>query len=113
MTKKMGKAAAAVLALALLLMGFSVLADEPASASRFEGDVSIQMITPDGDGEVYYGDVVSLVATMSGVEGPYTVVWERWNDGMWESVGQGDRYSFQVTESSAPCDYRAMVVMGE
>ena len=63
--------------------------------------------------EICFGDLVTLVASVVGVEGEYRIVWERCEGGCWEKVGAGMSYQFVVDEMSAACDYRALVIVAE
>lgn len=61
--------------------------------------------------EIFYGDKVTLVATVHGVEGSYQIVWESNASGAWTKVASGSAYSFIATEQSASCEYRAIVIV--
>ena len=61
--------------------------------------------------EIFYGDKVTLVATVTGVEGNYRIVWESNENGAWAQVGTGSAYSFIADEATASCEYRVIVIV--
>lgn len=65
------------------------------------------------EGDIYYGDLVTLWASVSNVTDGYTIVWEMETADGWVQVGSGQSYSFTVTEANAAAAYRALLVIAE
>lgn len=94
-----------LIALALIVMTMLSIA----SVSVLAEEESV--IVYAAEDEIFFGDRVTLVAEVSGVEGAYRIVWEMNDGGSWEMVGTGATYSFIADESNALCEYRAIVVV--
>lgn len=76
----------------------------------FTGTISVS-IRFEGE-ELYYGDTVTLHASVKDANLDYSIRWEaRNNEGSWNKVGTGADYSFAVTEENADLAYRAVLVV--
>lgn len=65
----------------------------------------------DGEGPVYYGDTVTLKASVVDVDVAYNIIWEACSEeDNWEVVGTGKVYRFVMDSQTAACSYRAIVV---
>ncbi len=64
-------------------------------------------------GDIYYGDLVTMWASVNNVEDGYTIVWEMETADGWVKVGSGQSYSFVVTPANAAAAYRALLVIAE
>ena len=94
-----------LIALALIVMTVMSIASVGALAEEESVTVSV------ADDAIYFGEKVTLVATVNGVEGEYRIVWEVNAGGSWEMIGTGSTYSFIADELTASCEYRAIVVV--
>ena len=94
-----------LIALVLVIMTIMSIASVSALAENESVTVSA------ANDEIYFGDKVTLVATVNGVEGEYSIVWEMNVGGTWTMVGNGNTYSFIADEFTASCEYRAIVVV--
>lgn len=65
------------------------------------------------DGDIYYGDVVTLWASIKNVADGYQIIWEMETAGGWVKVGSGQSYSFTVNAANAAAAYRALLVIAE
>ena len=69
------------------------------------------------NGDIYFGDQVTLLAEVSGVEGnaDYTIRWQTIYDEEegWVNIGSGRTYAFTVNESNAKLPYRAVMVCND
>ncbi len=74
--------------------------------------ISIKLLN---QGDIYYGDQVTLMAIVNNAESGYQISWEKYNseDKCWVKVGSGERYSFTVTESNAASQFRAVLIIAE
>lgn len=89
--------------------------DDPASATDeeipFTGSVSVELVN---EGEVYYGDRVTLRANISDVSAAYRIRWEvNCQDGMgWRVIPdeQGSEYEFVVNPQNVNYEYRVVLV---
>ena len=93
--------------IALVLVIVAVMSIASVSALAENESVTVSA----ANDEIYFGDKVVLVATVEGVEGAYSIVWEMNVGGSWEMVGSGSTYSFIADEFTASCQYRAVVVV--
>lgn len=64
-------------------------------------------------GDIYFGDLVTLWASVDNVAEGYTIVWEMETADGWVRVGSGQSYSFTVTQANASAAYRALLVIAE
>ena len=65
--------------------------------------------------DIYFGDKVTLKATVKGAEKKVTIVWEYRETAKsdWKALGvKGEKYSFTVTEQNAAYEYRVVVTEG-
>lgn len=75
----------------------------------FTGTISVS-IRFEGE-ELYYGDTVTLHASVKDANLDYSIRWEAKENGSWNKVGSGADYSFAVTEQNAGLSYRAVLVV--
>ena len=62
------------------------------------------------DGDLYYGDTITLCAHINEKPEEYNIYWEASKDGSsWFSVSSGSSYSFVVNEENALYYYRAVL----
>ena len=94
-----------LIALALIIVTVLSLASVSALAENESVTVSA------ANDEIYFGDRVTLVASVHGVEGAYSIVWQMNVGGAWTRVASGSTYSFIADELTASCEYRAIVVV--
>lgn len=75
------------------------------SAAIAEISVSLK-----NDGDLYYGDTITLCAHISEEPEEYNIYWEASKDGSsWFSIGSGSPYSFVVNKENALYYYRAIL----
>lgn len=81
---------------------------DPMEESLFTANVKVWL---EHEGDIYYGDYVTLHASISEASAAYTVRWEVSKDSMtWRKVWDGEMYTFQVTKDNANDFYRAVAV---
>lgn len=86
----------------MMTMGTAVLAEDES--------IRISIIN---EGDIYYGDLVTLWASVNNVADGYRIVWEMETADGWVQVGSGQTYSFTVTSANAFAAYRALLVIAE
>lgn len=70
-------------------------------------DVSVGL---KGQGAIYYGDRVTLVAHVSNAAGPYTLSWQVNKGSGWESLGEdGSEYTFTIWPENEHFEYRVIL----
>lgn len=87
-------------------------AEAPAPADPFQNArISIELTN---DGDLYYGDIAMMWASVSGVEGngSYTIQWQTDNGDGWENIpgATGPSYNFSINTSNASRPYRAVMI---
>lgn len=91
-----------LLACLFMVMGSVAVAD----------DESIY-IARKGNGDIYFGDQVTLEAFVNNVPAGYTITWEYETEDGWVQIATGDTYTFTVTQANANYVYRAVLVIAE
>lgn len=81
----------------------------------FTGEVDVRL---ENDGEIFFGDTVTLCAVVRNANADYTISWEVDKTGSgnsWETLSNENdtTYSFEVTEENAAYAYRAVLVVAE
>ncbi len=81
----------------------------------FTGEVDVCL---ENNGEIFFGDIVTLRAVVCNANADYTISWEVDKTGSgssWEALsGETDTtYSFEVTEENAAYAYRAVLAVAE
>ena len=67
-----------------------------------------------GNGDIYYGDEVTLGVLVENVEGNYTITWQaKVAEDRWEDVEVGMTYKFILTPENASLEYRAVLTVIE
>ncbi len=102
MSNAFQKLTAILLALLMLFMYTTALAEEE----------SIHIYLAH-EGDIYYGDVVTLCATVENIAAGYTILWEMNLSGQWVQVGSGKSHSFTVDQQTAEAQFRAVLVIAE
>ena len=70
-------------------------------------DISVSL---KNNGDLYYGDTITLCAHISEEPEEYNIYWEASKDGSsWFSISSGSSYSFVVNEENALYYYRAVL----
>lgn len=86
--------------------------EEAEEAEAFAGEVEIKL---ENEGDIYFGDTVTLRAVVRSANAGYTIRWEVNKDGSedgWKVIEDEtkDTYSFEVTEENVAYAYRAVLV---
>ena len=80
----------------------------------FTGTVTVKLVN---DGQLYYGDTVTLKAVVKGANADYTIRWQLKKPGSdeWKTIsGETSKtYSFTVNEDNAEYAYRAVLVVAD
>ncbi len=90
-------------------------AEPTVEPAPFTGEVEVKL---ENDGEIFFGDTVTLRAVVSEANADYAICWEVNKAGCgdsWETLSgeTGSTYSFEVTEENAAYAYRAVLVVAE
>ena len=113
-----------VIAIVLIIMTVLACAASAEELTKKEIKAQKEMLNADRkveieaqfEGELNYGDKVTLKANLEGYENcEYTIKWQSSKDNEnWENVGcKGETFSFTVTEENADLFYSAVVVITE
>ena len=82
--------------------------------AAFTGTVTVKLVN---DGQLYYGDTVTLKAVVKDANADYSIRWQIKKPGSdeWKTVsGETSKtYSFTVNENNAEYAYRAVLVVAE
>ena len=80
----------------------------------FTGTVVVRL---ENDGEIFFGDTVTLRAEVRDANADYQIRWERSRDGgdSWEIISgeTAGTYSFVVTRENAEYAYRAVLIVAD
>ena len=71
-----------------------------------EGSIRIRLLN---QGQLYYGDSVTLVAVIENVDCEYNIVWQVLDGSEWKDVAHGAQYTFTLTEANANLQYRVVL----
>lgn len=90
-------------------------ADPTQKPVAFTGEVEVKL---ESDGDIYFGDTVTLQAVVKNANAPYEIRWEFNKDGSedgWKTIQNETKatYSFKVTEENAGYMYRVVLVVAE
>ena len=82
---------------------------EPTAAPiEFTGNAYVYL---DADGEIFYGDEITLRCEVENANMPYTIGWQYHNGDEWKTI-EGEhskKYEFVVTEKNAEYEYRVVL----
>ena len=96
------------LLLAVILVASLTLTASTAEEEAFDGYVIVRLCN---QGELYYGDDISLYASVKSANMPYSITWQRNAGAGWEDIsGQhGEYYVFTATPESVNYEYRVVL----
>ena len=97
----------ALLLAAILVMSLTLTASAT-EEEVFGASVSVILCN---EGELYYGDEITLRAAVEDANMAYTITWQRNVDGAWQDIAgeNGTCYRFTATPETVECEYRVVL----